>query len=76
MNSDFYKIGHIEDCLIEECSELIQAICKAKRFGLDNWHPVTKVKNRDQIMLEIMDVESRLKQYKNEILVTENEGER
>ena len=44
--------------LIEECAELIQAICKAERFGLDNWHPERHgYSNRQAICDEMRDVE-------------------
>lgn len=36
---NYEHIGKIEDRVIEECSELIKAICKAKRFGWSNYHP-------------------------------------
>ena len=36
---NYEKIGRIEDKVIEECAELIKAICKAKRFGWSNYHP-------------------------------------
>lgn len=44
------------DRLIEECSEVIQAATKIKRFGLNNWHPDTKRKNSDHLLDEIMDL--------------------
>lgn len=64
---NFEHIGTLEDKLIEELSELIQAICKAKRFGIDNFHPVTFVTNRRQILDEMKDVEQRIAAYKKEI---------
>lgn len=51
-------VGAVEDRVMEECSELIQAICKARRFGLENYHPrdSEKVSNRQLILNEIDDV--------------------
>lgn len=42
--------------LQEECAEVIQAVCKIQRFGIDNFHPETGVKNSDQLALEIADL--------------------
>ncbi len=36
---DFKHIGSPAVRLIEECGELIKAICKAERFGYDGFHP-------------------------------------
>lgn len=36
---DYRHIGSPAVRLIEECGELIQALCKAERFGWDNHHP-------------------------------------
>ena len=53
----FVNIGEFDDKLIEECSELIKAICKAKRFGFDGYHPDRPDKNNAQEILdEIEDV--------------------
>ena len=43
---------------IEECSELIHILCKAERFGLENYHPddKTKTTNRLLIIREVSDV--------------------
>ena len=35
----YEKIGDPDVKVMEECAELIQAICKARRFGWDNYHP-------------------------------------
>lgn len=40
MTDPKYKnIGEPPTRTIEECSELIQALCKAERFGWFNFHP-------------------------------------
>lgn len=53
-----YPQGSPEDKLIEECSELIQAICKYKRFGVEATDPKTGInyRNDDDIKREMDDV--------------------
>lgn len=47
------------DKVIEECSELIQALCKVKRFGWFSAHPSSQhVTNMDNVYLEMGDVET------------------
>lgn len=57
VNEKYRNTGCVYDRAIEECSELIQAITKAKRFGLYNKHPDTGIANRESIFAEIYDVE-------------------
>jgi hypothetical protein len=60
MSHPKYKnTGTEEDKLIEECSELIKAICKARRFGYDNFHPLSTPEdtNRVNVLSEMIDVE-------------------
>lgn len=50
---------HEEDILlklVEECADLQKELLKAKSYGIDNCHPVTKRKNSTAILDEIMDV--------------------
>ena len=57
MVQEKYKnIGMPEDTVIEECSELIKAICKAKRFGWFNSNPITNITNIENVLSEINDV--------------------
>jgi hypothetical protein len=51
---------HLISVLIEECAEVTQACCKALRFGLDDFHPVTKEKNRDYIAREMADLDGAM----------------
>ncbi len=54
---DFKHIGSPSIKVIEECSELIKAVCKAERFGFLNHHPDRPEKtNRDEIRAEMDDV--------------------
>ncbi len=46
--------------LAEECSEVIQSCMKIERFGLDNYHPVTKEINRAALLREIDDLQERI----------------
>jgi NTP pyrophosphatase (non-canonical NTP hydrolase) len=56
MNPHFAIYGTPLIKLIEECSEVIQELCKAERFGLDDHNPKTKITNREAIKSEIEDV--------------------
>ena len=40
----------------EECAEVIQAISKVFRFGVDDIHPVTKKSNKDSLEEEAGDL--------------------
>ncbi len=51
---EFENVGAPEDRAMEECSELIKAICKAKRFGWLNVH--NKRTNIDHVAAECADV--------------------
>jgi hypothetical protein len=67
MTNPKYKTrGTPEIRLIEECSELIQMLCKAKRFGWSNYHPddAAKIQNFDLVLNEIKDVEQSIGDFK------------
>jgi len=64
MDSYFVKFGTPPIKLIEECSEVVQIVCKAERFGLDNYHPVTKIINRNAINDELDDLSIAIKNYR------------
>lgn len=42
-------------CLIEECAEIIQRVCKAIRFGFDEVQPGQDMNNLDRISQEVDD---------------------
>lgn len=64
MNTKFAHIGLAEDKVIEECSEVIQAICKIKRFGLYNYHPDRpESNNRSEVLQEMADLRFAIDNY-------------
>lgn len=56
MSGEYKHIGHPAVLVIEECSELIQALTKVQRFGWLSCHPETGEPNIDQVKREINDV--------------------
>lgn len=62
----FKHIGTPPDQLIEECSELILAICKGERFGWLNFNPDDpRLNNIESAFKEIEDVEEKIIIFKN-----------
>lgn len=57
MNNPF---GVISIHSIEECSELIQALTKIQRFGLDSVNPYENISNKEALLKEIGDVHACL----------------
>ncbi len=63
----YTNIGRKDERVIEECAELIHAISKAKRFGIDDFHPKKGESNRTLILSEMDDVENAIRNYRKEI---------
>ena len=49
-------ITEIMDILQEECAEVIQAISKIRRFGIDTIGPYSKNTNREELEIELGDL--------------------
>ena len=53
----YVNIGNPETRVMEECAEVIHAICKAERFGWFNYHPDTPdIDNIDLVENEMADL--------------------
>ena len=50
------KTKEVMDILQEECAEVIQAVSKVSRFGIDNYKPGKPKTNREHLEEEIGDV--------------------
>jgi NTP pyrophosphatase (non-canonical NTP hydrolase) len=50
------KMNEILNILTEECAEVIQAISKTQRFGMDNTNPFSTETNREHLEQEIGDL--------------------
>jgi len=48
---------HLLVCLSEECAEIIKAVSKALRFGLDDGYPGGSTTNLQDIIKELNDLE-------------------
>ena len=67
---DYINIGSPEIKTIEECSELIKALCKSIRFGWNSTHPDTPEKDNLQLVEEeIQDVERAIKTLREHMKV-------
>ena len=53
MNSD---VKEVMDILQEECAEVIQAVSKISRFGIDNFKPGKATTNREHLEEELGDM--------------------
>jgi len=62
----YEAIGDPDVKLIEECAELIQAICKARRFGWGNHHPEKSPEhtNAHAVVEEMWDVAKRCRELR------------
>ena len=69
----YEKIGSPITKMIEECAESIHILCKAERFGLDNFHPddENRTKNRVLIVREIFDVKRAMRNLEDFLTVDE-----
>ena len=56
----YEKIGDPMICLAEECAEVIQAVMKIQRFGIDSVNPKTGISARFALSLEIADLCKRI----------------
>lgn len=68
MDPRFAKIGDTPTRVIEECSELVQALSKARRFGLFSSHPETGQINIDTILSEMEDVETVMEELRGDLM--------
>ena len=50
------KENEIMDILQEECAEVIQAVSKVRRFGIDNYKPGKSKTNREHLEEELGDL--------------------
>ncbi len=71
------KTEHLLICLSEECSEIIQAVSKALRFGLDNdYLGNTCAPNFQDIEKELDDLQGVIAMLKQEGIVFKSSMER
>jgi NTP pyrophosphatase (non-canonical NTP hydrolase) len=59
--------------LQEECAEVIQAVSKILRFGMESRHPTTNINNKDHLTEEIGDLMAMLKLVVDSHMVSEDE---
>ena len=65
------KVHEIMNILSEECAEVIQAISKCHRFGLDNFKPGKPLTNAQHLEGEIGDLLAMVDLLKSNNIVTQ-----
>jgi NTP pyrophosphatase (non-canonical NTP hydrolase) len=67
------KVNEILDILQEECAEVIQAISKCRRFGMENVYLKGDGTQREQLVQELGDVTLLIELLKSHNLFTQSE---
>jgi len=67
------KVNEILDILQEECAEVIQAISKCRRFGIDGQNLKSGRTQREELVQELGDVTLLIELLKSHQLFTEAE---
>jgi NTP pyrophosphatase (non-canonical NTP hydrolase) len=65
------KLHEIMNILSEECAEVIQAVSKCHRFGLNNFKPGKPLTNAQHMEVEIGDVLAMVDLLKSNGIITE-----
>jgi NTP pyrophosphatase (non-canonical NTP hydrolase) len=65
------KVHEVMNILSEECAEVIQAISKCHRFGLDNFKPGKPLTNAQHLEGEIGDLLAMVDLLKSNNIVTQ-----
>lgn len=74
MDNKELPLDYMINVLNEECAELIQAICKANRFGINNYHPDTpNTSNIGKVINEMADVAALIDYVKTELDISYTE---
>lgn len=67
------KNQEILNILQEECAEVIQAVSKCNRFGLDNYKPGKPKTNRQHLAEELGDLQAMIKLVQDAFIVSETD---
>lgn len=67
------KNQEILNILQEECAEVIQAVSKCNRFGLDNYKPGKPKTNRQHLAEELGDLQAMIKLVQDAYIVSETD---
>jgi len=66
MDIRYQHLGKRSTKIIEECGELIQALCKYETFGAENKYKENSLTNLEKVLSEIQDLELAINQFKDE----------
>ena len=64
------KLIHVE----EKCAEVLQEVCKMRRFGPENWHPreLEKGTNRERLLREMGQLRDAIDRLEKELTEAAN----